>query len=142
MNSLDEVRGIIITKFLTAHNKEHSSVLVDLPNLPIVDIDNQKEPWIKVELYLPNTELACLEGEDFEVDIDGRFYVTYYAPKGAGTKAMSQYTDMLITEMGLQLTEGISFGPVQTSPVWNMNLKNWEGNMNTLTFFTVANKMC
>lgn len=142
MNKFSEVKQILMTAFQVAHAKAHAAVLVDYPNRQIVDIDNQEDPFVKLFVFSPNTELASLTGDDIEVAIEGTLYVEYYFPTGSGTKSSEIYTDMLNEEFAGQTFSGVSVDPVKATVINNGNLVDWEGVMNSLHFRTSANKVC
>lgn len=139
MNSVDEVRTILMEAFQQAHILDFPDMLVDLPNIQQVDIDNQQEAFVKVDFFIPDSYLAALEGSEIPLGLEGKLYITHFAPKNSGMKASAEYADMLNSRLAFHTFSGVTFSKVKITSVNMMMLVDWETVIFTIDYELTAN---
>lgn len=138
MISLEEVRQAVIGNFQTVHEAQYPTTLAEYPNFSVVDIEHQKEPFVKVELDLKDIEQAAI-GER-ELLVPGVLRVYFYYREGQGMSGAYSYTDALNTYLGMT-----QIGAIWYHAAKPMNIKTfpgWEGCLNTIKFDVVKNLVC
>jgi len=137
MISVEEVRQEILTAFKTIHDA-NSSYLVNYPNLKIVDIERQRDPFVEVELDFTGITHAAI-GEK-EILIPGFFNVYFNYRNGTGTSASTLYTDILNQHLSLEQFGDIQFG--ENKPMSVEFIPGWQGVMNNIRFDITQNPSC
>jgi hypothetical protein len=138
MISLDEVRQEVVAAFKQVHDANYPTTLVNYPNLIVVDIENQVDPFVSVDLDLSETERSAV-GEK-ELLVPGNLNVIFYYRENTGTTSSWQYADMLNTNLGMSQVGALQFHPVKP-----MNIKTfdgWDGLMCTVRFDVVKELSC
>jgi len=128
--TFEEFRETIIGLFQTAHSGSYPTTLVDYPNRPVVDIEAQKLPWVRVELAINNQKQLCF-GQSF-TRVSGWLYVATNVLTGDGTKWQTQYTDFLDTNFSLKVLEEITFKEIVPLP--GVSYPAWHTVRNVLPF--------
>lgn len=122
MTLLNEVRHEVISAFQGVHEAHYPDIKVNYPNLNIVDIEHQKDPFVTIVLDLSASQRAAL-GET-ELLVPGYLFVYYFFLKNTGTSGAYGYVDMLNTYIGMQQIGPITYDAVQptsveSTPGWN-----------------------
>ncbi len=138
MISLETVRQTIASNFQTAHTVGYSTTLVNYPNLVVVDLERQEDPFVSVEIELERTPQAAIGEREILVHGDLRAY--FYYRIGTGTSDSLTYADALNEQLGMQLLGEIYFQAVQTMRVHTF--PGWEGLMCMFSFDVVAGIDC
>ncbi len=127
--STEIIRQKVIAAFKTIHEANYPSTLCNYPNFTVVDFEHQIEPYVTVEIDInPGKQLEIGSTDTFPT---GLLSVYFYYPAGKGLSGACSYTDMLMTEMGLNNLNGIQYGPVSPVPV---NFQGWPGKLNMIKF--------
>lgn len=127
---LDDVRAAVISNFKTVHDTYFPAMKVNYPNLNVVDLERQVDPFVSLYLDLSKLQRAAL-GEK-ELLVPGSLYVSFYFKENTGTKASSQYTDMLNNALGMKQVGFIYYREVR--PMEIKTFPGWVGTMNHLMF--------
>lgn len=135
---LNDVRQEVITAFTDAHQAHYPTTKVNYPNLMIVDIEHQVDPFVSVELDTSRLEQAAL-GEN-ELLVPGILYIYFYFQKGTGTAHAYDYTDMLNQYLGMQHIGAIYYEAVR--PISIETFPGWIGFMNVVRFQISKETVC
>lgn len=138
MNSIEEVRQIVLGAFVAMQQAEYPDLTVELPNKETLDLDNQQESFVKAEIYFPKTSVGSM-GAEVVLDIQGRLYLSLYVPKGTGSKEQAEYQDTLLQELAYHTIDGVNFSEVKASEINNPIITNWDGKMFSLHFRVASN---
>lgn len=138
MISLEEVRQTVINAFQTAHAISYSGTLVNFPNYVVVDLENQKNPFVSVDLSIDKSERLAI-GE-VDIFVQGTLRAYYYFREGKGLSNAYTYTDMLNNELCLREVDSVNYHAVDTSNV--ISFPGWQGVMNSVKFDIVMSGSC
>ena len=138
MISVDQVRIELVSAFKAVHEANYPSVPANYPNLTVVDIERQRDPFVSVDIDITNMMQAAL-GER-ELLVPGFLNVYYYLRTGTGTTLAYQYTDMLNEYLGMTQIGALRFRPVVLRKI--QTFPGWEGFMNSLQFDVVQSVTC
>jgi hypothetical protein len=128
--TFEEFRETIMAAFKAAHEAQYLTTLVDYPNRPIVDIETQSTPWVRLELAINTNKQMCF-GSDI-TRVTGWLYITSYVQTGEGTKWQTQYTDFLDSSFSLKVISGITFREIVPLP--GVTYPAWHASRNVLPF--------
>ena len=138
MISLEDVRQEVIGAIQSFQETHYPTMKVNYPNFTVVDIEHQKDPFIKVELDFKDIEQAAI-GER-ELLVPGILRVYFYYREGQGMSGAYSYTDALNTYLGMTQVGAIWYHVAKP-----MNIKTfpgWEGCLNTIKFDVVKGLVC
>ena len=138
MNSLEEVRQVIVAEFKAVHDSSYPTVPVNYENFAVVDIEHQREPFVSIELSFDNTELSSLGSED--IFVTGLLSVTYYYQEGRGGQGNLEYSDVLNANLCLRVLNGIYYSAVKPYKV--VTFPGWIGRMNMIKFTLDPTSTC
>ena len=127
---LEDVRQAVMTDFKAVHTAYYPTIKVDYPNLRVVDIETQRDPFVKLSLDLSGIERAAL-GES-ELLVPGELSVYFYFREDTGTSAATKYTDMLNTYLGLKQVKFIFYH--EAKPFNIKTFPGWLGVLNYIKF--------
>lgn len=135
MISLEDVRDAVITSFRTVHNASYPTVPVNYPNYFVVDIEHFTGSFfVNVSLnYGYDISISDLSGGDNI--IKGTLEVSTVTKYGTGTKAMSTYSNMLMTNFLSKTLNGVNYTrmrSLQISPY-----PGYIGIMNIIEFICI-----
>lgn len=136
--SLEEVRQSVMTTFKTAHQANYPTTLVNYPNLVVVDLEHQKDPFVSLRLSLSDTSRTAI-GEE-EIYVNGTLEVYFYYREGTGTAHAANYTDMLNTTISMNIFDSLGYREVK--PINIKSFPGWEGCLNSIEFDLVAGPTC
>jgi len=138
MISLEEVRQAVIGNIQSVHETHYPTTKANYPNFSVVDLEHQKDPFIKVELDLKDVEQAAI-GER-ELSVPGILRVYFYYREGQGMSGAYSYTDMLNTYLGMSQIDAVWYHAAK--PMIIKTFPGWEGCMNTIKFEVVKSLVC
>ena len=127
---LEDVRASVLGAFQTAHAVGYAATKVNYPNLVVVDLEHQRDPFVSVELDLSKVEKAALG--DTELLVPGVLQVYFYYREGTGTSGAFSYTDSLNTNLCMQQHGAIYYHVVKPMPV--TTFPAWVGLLNYIKF--------
>lgn len=127
---LNDVRVAVMSAFQAAHTTTYPLIKVDYPNVSVVDIEHQTDPFVRLHLDLSGIERAAMG--DLELLVPGMLSVYFYYKEGTGTLASTQYTDMLNARLGLHQIGHLFFHVVK--PIEIKTFPGWVGTMNYIKF--------
>jgi len=127
---LEDVRKSVMTAFQTAHAVSYSTTKVNYPNLMIVDIEHQRDPFVTLHLDLSKVERAAMG--DSELLVPGALSVYFYFREGTGTSAAMTYTDMLNSRLGMKHIGHVYYHVVK--PIDVITFPGWVGVLNYIKF--------
>ncbi len=130
---LEDVRKSVMSTFHAAHIINYSATPVNYPNLLVVDIEHQLDPFVSVDLEFRNTSRASL-GER-EIFVNGALIVYYYCQDNTGSTAAMQYSDFLNDSIAMRVIDSVAYQAVQVVDI--VTFPGWVGKMNTLVFDVV-----
>lgn len=130
MTALNDVRSAVISAFKTVHDAHAPTVKVNYPNLVVVDIEHQTDPFVTLSLDTQGITRAAL-GET-ELLVPGFLFVYYYFLENTGTASAYSYTDMLNTYLCMRQVGSIAYGPAR--PIMIETFPGWKGFMNSIKF--------
>ncbi|MFA5436190.1 MAG: hypothetical protein WC372_09155 [Candidatus Neomarinimicrobiota bacterium] len=128
--TFEEFRQTIIGVFKTAHDTSYPATLVDYPNQQVVDVEHQKDPWVRLELVTNDNRQMCF-GQSF-TRVSGWLYIAVNVLPNSGTKWQTQYTDFLDSQFSLQVIQGITFK--ELVPLPGVLYPAWHTVRNVLPF--------
>jgi hypothetical protein len=134
---LEDVRKSVIQTFKDVQGLYYPAMSVNYPNLTVVDIEHQADPFVSVSLDLSKVERAALG--DKELLVPGVLEVYYYFREGTGTSSALNYTDTLNAYLCMQ-----QIGDIYYHAVKPMNVKTfpaWVGVLNYIRF-DISSPVC
>lgn len=134
----DEVRREVFAAIKAAHEANYPAMKANYPNLTVVDIEHQEDPFISVELDLSGVRRTAL-GER-EMLVPGRVDVNYYYREGTGSSGAWAYADTLNDILGMVQIGSILFRNVQ--PIQIQTFPGWKGLQCGLMFDIVPALAC
>ena len=108
-------------------------MLVNYPNILVVDIEHQLDPFVSVDLEFRDTSRAAM-GER-EIYGHGALIVYYYFQDNTGTAGATQYADFLNANIAMQEVGSIAYQAVKCVDI--RTFPGWVGKMNTIVFDVV-----
>lgn len=138
MISLEEIRQTVIASFKAAHEVSYSGTLVNYPNFVVVDLENQKAPFVSVELELTDTSQSAL-GER-EITGQGVLRVYFYYRDGTGMSGSFSYADSLNNNLGMTWLAGIYYQAANVLDV--VSFPGWAGKLLEFKFDVVDGVEC
>ena len=133
MIQLEDIRQSVMGTFQTAQAGVYPSMLVNYPNIIVVDIEHQLDPFISVDLEFRDISRAAM-GER-EIFGHGALIVYYYFQDNTGTSAALQYADFLNANIAMQEINSVAYQAVQSIDI--RTFPGWAGKMNTIIFDVV-----
>jgi len=130
MKALNDVRKSLLSAFQSFHEANYPELKVNYPNLVVVDIEHQLDPFISLEIHFDNLDQATLH--DDELEITGRFVVYYYFRFGKGTQGALEYTDALNQQFCQRIVGELWLRPAR--PYNISTFPGWSGVLNSIPF--------
>lgn len=135
MISLEDIRDTVITSFRTLHNASYPTVPVNYPNFFVVDLEHFTGSFfVNVNInYGYDVWIADL-GSGNNI-IKGTLEVSTVTKYGTGTKAMSTYSNMLMTNFLSKTLSGINYTRMRTYQI--SPYPGYTGIMNIIEFVCI-----
>jgi hypothetical protein len=116
---------------LDFHTANYPSLEVNTPNRFVTDVENMSDPFVVMELSLVPRAMG-LPIKSL-VRVSGELILNYYIREGQGVSKQLQYTDSLMSFIGLSTINKITF--MEVTPYVNSGIPGFAGTMNSVEFY-------
>jgi len=127
---IEDVRQSVMQSFGDVHGIYYPTTMVNYPNITVVDIEHQVEPFVSISLDLSKVEKAALG--DKELLVPGVLEVYFYYREGTGTQDSMIYTDTLNAHLCMQQVGAIYYHAAK--PMRVTTFPAWVGTLNYIKF--------
>lgn len=135
MISLEDIRDTVITSFRTLHNASYSTVPVNYPNFFVVDLEHfTGNFFVNVNLnYGYDVSISDL-GSGSSV-VRGTLEVSTVTKFGTGTKNVSTYSNMLMSNFLSKTLSGVNYTRMRSYQI--SPYPGYTGIMNVIEFICI-----
>ena len=128
---LEDTRKRVMNLVDQFHASEYPDLEVNYPDRFETDVEEIEDPFIVVELSM--TPKAMGMPLKNLVRVHGTLILNYYNREGSGLAERTQYTDSLMTFLGLSTIDRVTF--LEVVPYDNSGIPGFTGTMNSVEFF-------
>ena len=135
---LEDVRQSVVGAFKSVQDAYYPTTLVNYPNITVVDLEHQVDPFVSLSLDLSKATRAALA--DKELLVPGVLEVYFYFREGTGTQESTIYTDKLNEHLCMQQNGAIYYHAVK--PMRVTTFPAWVGTLNYIRFDISSALLC